>query len=344
MPKYGEIEYGSSYEYGSAPAIPPVIGSTSSGIGHRVNVHQVDVVFAGRGSGAIQGAKKRNQFDELGDLVSLPRLQDETNWEYRRRIQDSLVHYANASYRGMVYGITHELGLAVYPSIIINPKTDGDGNFLAPDPYVRFDGPYVYLYSDYANGMLDWAIDRFEAGGNYEHVGRLIEMINNTSFFEAERPADIDYYDRSMTILNQSNRGVVSFERLPASDKFKLQHDHVVRGSLFFSNRDQFRTEVTSEDAVVSPGQYYVDYTSGLVKVFTIPGNSDIVRYQYIEYPFRAVASPVIVHDVTNENFRTKMFQQIQLDNGTYTHGKPTEMGVDIINELLTIVPMYWGI
>ena len=339
MAIYGEDTYGET-TYGT-PEIP---GSTYAVVRHRVNVNQADIVFAGRTPGQIQGAIKRNQFDELGDLVSLPRLPQETNWEYRRRIKDSLVHYANSSYQGMVYGITHELGLSVYESIIINPKVDDDGNFLAPDPYVRFDGPYVYLYSDYANRMLDWAIDRYEPGGNYEHVGRLIEMINNTSFFEAERPLGIDYYDRSMTILNQSNRNVVTFERIPASDKFKLKHDHVVRGTLFFSNRDHFRTEVTSPGAVQAKGHYHVDYTTGVVKVFTIPTISDIVRYQYIEYPFRAVASPVIVHDVTNENFRAKMFQQIQLDNGTYTHGKPTEIGVDIINELLTIVPMYWGL
>jgi hypothetical protein len=192
--------------------------------------------------------------------------------------------------------------------------------------------------------MLDWAIDRYEAGGNYEHVGRLVEVVNNTSFFEATRPALVDNYDRSMTILNQSSRRVVSFERLQASTKFALRNTHIVRGSLFFANRDLFRREVASEDAVQAHGQYHVDYDTGVVKVFTIPTISDIVRYQYTEYPFRAVASPVIVHDVTHENFRTKMFQQIQLDDGTYAHGKPTELGVDIINELLTVVPMYWGV
>lgn len=341
MPYFGDIIYGDGTLYG--PEFFETVSTTAS-IAHRINVNRIEIVFTGRDAGEIQGAGRRNQFDELGDLVSLKRLPDEPNWAYRRRIKDAMVHYANSSYRGMVYGITHELGLSIYNSIIVNPKVDEQGRFLAPDPYVRFDGPYVYLYSDYANGTLDWAIDRYEPGGNYEHIGRLVEAINTTGFFEAERPVNLDYYDRSMTILNQSGRRIVSFERLPASDKFKLQHRHIVPGTLFFANRDLFRYEVESEDAVQAHGQYYVDYTSGLVKVFTIPTISDIVRYQYTEYPFRTVASPVIVHDVTNENFRTKMFQQIQLDDGTYTHGKPTEVGVDIINELLTVVPMYWGV
>lgn len=342
MARFGVSYFGRTF-YGD---LGEVIGGTVlSIVDHRFNVSQIQTAFAGLDSvGGLQTTTYRNQFDELGDLVSLRRLKGETNWEYCRRIKDAMVHYANSSYRGMVHGITHELGLSIYQSIIVNPKVDGNGRFLAPDPYVRFDGPYVYLYSDYANGQLDWAIDRYEPGGNYEHVGRLVELINNTSFFEASIPTGVDYYDRSMTILNQSSRGIVSFERVQSSDKFALNHNHIVPGSLFFSNRDQFRREVESEALVLNNGDYWVDYHSGIVKVFTIPTISDIVRYQYTEYPFRAVASQVIVHDITNENFRTKMFQQIQQDDGTYTHGMPTELGVDIINELLTVVPMYWGI
>lgn len=342
MPKYGEFAYGDGlYEEGSGVSD---FGFTN-GLSHRFNVSHTDLVYAGFNTvGGLQTTVKRNQFDEFGDVVSMRRLPGEPNWEFRRRLKDSMVHFANASYRGMVYGITHELGLSLYRSILVNPKVDNNGRFLAPDPYIRFDGPRLYLYSDYANSQLDFAIDRYEAGGNYEHVQRLVDAINETGFFEAERPARLQPFDRSMTILNQSSRRIVTFERLPASRKFRLRHRHLVRGTVFFANRDTFRTEVTTEDAIQHRGEYFVDYDLGIVKVFTVPTFSDIVRYQYTEYPFRTVASPVIVHDVTNESFRTKMFEQIQLDDGLYAHGKPTEIGVDIINELLTVVPMYWGV
>jgi len=341
MAKYGISRYGQTL-YG-------IVGGAGEGvlspIYHRFNIARAYITFAGfNNASGLQVTHSRNQFDELGDMVSLRRLHGEDNSSYRRRIQDAMVHYANASYQGMVYGITRELGLSIYDSITINPRVDGNGKFLAPDPYIRFEGPYVYLYSDYTNNMLDWAIDRFEAGGNYEHLGRLVEMINNTSFFEATLPENIDYFTRSMTILNQSNRRVVTFERVKASTVFALDHERIVPGSLFFSNRDVFRTEMDSIDDVLVPGQYYVDYHSGIIKVFTIPTISDIVRYQYVEYPFTVVASPIIIHDVTNENFRVKMFEQVLLDDGTVAHGLPTELGVDIINELLSVVPMYWGL
>ena len=333
MAKYGIVKYG-DVQYGPTP----VPGGLAS-VGNRINLSSISTV-----SNSIGTTHFRNQFDELGDLVSLRRIQGEHNHTFRRRIQDAMVHYANSSYQGMIYGITRDLGLSLYSSIIVNPKVDINGKFLAPDPYIRFEGPYLYLYSDYANGLLDWAIDRFEPGGNYEHVGRLVQMINNTTFFEAGTYPGQGYFDRSMAILNQSNREVVTFERVQASKKFTLRNNRIVSGSLFFSNRDVFKTEVATGAAVVAHGQYNVDYHSGIVKVFTIPTISDTVRYRYVKYPFVTMASPVIVHDITSENFRAKMFGQVLQDDGTYAHGLPTELGVDLINELLTVVPMYWGI
>jgi len=313
--------------------------------GHQFHVHSVEIVAGPIGStDGLRRVKFPNQFDEFGSLVSLERLQDETNWEYRRRIQDVMVNLANASYRGMVNGITRELGLSLYDSLIINPKINmNTGRFLAPDPYIKFDGVYLYLYSDYANGVLDWAIDRYEPGGNYEHVGRLASMVNTTSFFEAHVVEGIDLYDKSMTILNQSNRNIVRFERIPSSTKFALKNTRIVPGTLFFANRTTFKTEVESADLVLQKGQYYVDYHKGIVVVFSVPTSGEIARYQYVKYPFSATASPVILHDINKDSFKVKMFSQVLQDDGGYEHGKVTELGVDIINELMSVIPMYWG-
>ena len=313
-------------------------------LGHQFNVAPTGILTLGPGlAGGLKYFSSRNQFDEHGDIVSLKRLRNETNWEYRRRIQDAMVHIANSSYRGMVYGITRELGLSLYDSITINPKVDIDGRFLAPDPYVKFDGVYLYLYSDYANGLLDWAVDRFEPGGNYEHIGRLVDFVNTTSSFEASMSIEVDYYDRSMTIFNQSNRGLVTFERVPNSTKFSLKHDRLIPGTVIFGNRTTFKTEVATEADVDALGKYYIDYFHGVVRVFTIPTISDIVRYQYVVYPFETMASPVILHDITDDTFKAKLFQQVFQDDGTFADGIATELGVDIINELLSEFPLFWG-
>lgn len=341
MSEYGSGEFGSG-GFGSEES-----GATSSlnSLGHSFNIHDTQLVFNTQGAtGGLKYVQKKNQFDDFGAMLSLQRIAGETNWEYKRRIHDAGTNLANSSYRGLVNGITRELGLSLFNALRINPKVDHEGNFLATDPYIRFDGVYLKLYSDYANNQLDWAIDRFEPGGNYEHLGRLVEMVNTTAFFEANLLADVDEYTRSMTVLNQSNRQTVTFERIPQSTKFKLKNDHLVRGTVFFANRTTFRTEVLSEDDVDQAGKYWIDYSKGIVRVFTIPTKSDSVRYQYSVHPFTAVASPVILHDVSDDNFKVKMFNTILQDNGTYELGAPTELGVDIVNELMSVVPMYWGI
>jgi len=306
---------------------------------HQFNIPHIQTI------GALTPVSEWNQFDEHGNMVSLPRLKEEKNWEYKRRIQDVFVNRANSSYVGLVNGITRELGLSLFEGIQIDPKRSlVTEAFFAPDPYIKFDQIYLYLYSDYQNNVLDYQIDRYIAGGNYEQLGTLVDFINNTTYFEASL-VSTDYNNtRSMAILNQSNRGKVRFERIPISTKFRLKNPYVVSGTVYFGNRDVFRTEVSSELAVIARGDYYINHPKGIVTVYSMPTSGDVVRYEYTMYPFKAWTSPVILHDINNENFKAKMFEQVLQGDGTYAHGITTELGLDIINELLSVVPMYWGI
>ena len=313
--------------------------STSSSLSFLFNIDTVNTI------GKISPIKDWNEFDEFGSLLSLQRKPEEKNFSFRRRILDTYFNMANSSYKGMINGITRELGCSLFESIEINPRVDGAGHFLAPDPCVIFDGAWLLLYSDYAAGSLDWAIDRLQNGGNFEHTGRLVDFINTTAFFTASLRPGVDYFNRSSTILNQTNRLSVPFEYVQTSTKFKLEKYPIVRGSIFFSNPNIFRTEKDDISEVLSAGHYYIDYNDGIVTTFSTPDRKDHVRYQYTKYPFYALGSPVVIHDINSESFKVKMFDQIfSTDVNDYINGTPTELGVDIINELLSISPMYWGV
>jgi hypothetical protein len=285
-----------------------------------------------------------NEFDEHGLIVGLPRLKAEKNWEYKRRLKDVMIHRSNSTYRGLVHGITRELGLSLFSPIQINPRRNENGAFYADDPYIKFDGAYLYLYSDYKNGTLDHKIDRYERGGNYEHLIRLIDFINETTYFEASLETGYDPYIKSMTILNQSNRDVVYAEDVQVSTRFKLDKEYIVDGSLITNNRSIFGIEKSTVNNVSAAGNYFIDYKTGIVTLYQIPTVGTAVRYEYSIFPFKPIASPIILYDINNDNFRTKLFNQILQDDGTYSHGLPTELGTDIINELMSITPMYWGI
>jgi len=311
---------------------------TISTIGHKFNVSSIRTIIVPTEHVIFSAV------DEHGLLFDTKRLNGETNAEYKKRLLEVFTRRSNSTYQGMVNGLTRELGLEIFDAMWVNPKTDDNGDFVATDPYIRFNGVYLELYSDYANSILDMKIDRYEPGGNYEHYIRLINEINTSSYFEASIYPGVDIYTRSMTIINQSNRMDVPFEGVPSSNKFRLQHERIVNGTVYFSDRNVFNTEVLSEDLVTSSGTFYIDYTTGVVRSYSIPKAGTTVRYQYTVFPFLVNASPVIIHDTTNDNFKVKMFNQILQDDGTYAHGLPTKLGIEIINELHTVFPLYYGV
>ena len=315
-----------------------VVGGTSIGAG-------IDLTsdIEGRAIPSINVVHYWNQFDDHAAILSLQRKKGEKNWELGRRTRDAATNLANSSYHGLVNGITQGLGLSLFKSMCITPKVGYNGDYLAADPYILFSGPYLYLYSDYANDELEYQIDRYEPGGNYEYLRPLIDFVNTSTYFTARLWPGIDEFTRSMTVLNQSNRESMTYELVPKSTRFRLRKARIVRGSVFFSDRNLFRDEVLLEELVDTRGKYYINYSKGIVTVYTVPSGNITVRYQYNQEPFCAKASPVILHDI-NSLFREKLFQQVLLNDGTYTDGIPTELGVDIINEILSVVPMYWGV
>ena len=201
-------------------------------------------------AGSVVTRTAFNQFDEFGLLLGLPRLKGELNSSYKRRLSNTMVDLANSTYRGLINAITRELGLELFNPIAINPKKDSYGGFFAPDPLVKVDGVYIYLYSDYANDILDFRIDRFEPGGNYEHLFRLVDFINQSTYFEAHLLMPEHRFTRSMTIINQSNRVQILLEDLQASTKFKLNNQHLIHGSVSFLGTNIFRVEVENESDV----------------------------------------------------------------------------------------------
>ena len=285
-----------------------------------------------------------NQFDEHGLLLGLSRLPEEKNWKYKRRLLDTFAHRANSSYLGLVYGITRELGLELSSPISINPKLNPDGSFLPADPLIKFDGVYVYLYSDYSNGLLDYQIDRWQPGGNYEHLTRFVDLINTTAFFEASLLPGADPWASTMTIINQSSNVQIMNEAIPASNRFQVKYPYVVPGSMYFSDINVFRVEVFSIGDVIAAGRYFVDYQKGIVTTYNPISIGLNVTYSYTPYLFKPLASPVILSDINNDNFKVKMFQQVLLDDGTYTNGTPTELGVDSLNELYSVYGNYFGV
>lgn len=273
-----------------------------------------------------------NVFDEIGALF-VPRLLGESNVDYRKRIHDTTVNRASSTYLGLVHGITRELGLDITNAIEVTASSS------ATAPVITVSGPTVYLYSDWFAGTLDLQIDRFEITEAYT-VGELVDEINTSTYFTATLLDEDLRHTRAMTVLNQSSRDL-AIVTLPVSKYIKLENTNLLTGTVFFSDKDTYRTLAASRTALGAAGDYYVDRTTGEVFSYSLPRERATIRYEFITNPVKLRASPVIIQDIAL--LEPKLFVQETDELGDTQNGSPTSFGARICNELYSVHGEYWG-
>jgi hypothetical protein len=289
-----------------------------------------------------------NAFDYFGMLLGLSRIRGEKNADYRKRLWDVYVNRANATQEGLINGITRELGLRQFDALTVSytgPSTNS--------PRVIVRDVQIELYSNWnlvdesisPNEMDGEAIDIYTRSSDAYYVGGLVEEINNSSYFQAAIENGVSEKALSACILDQDSRRWVETESLKPLYKNILEYQNIVPGTLTFSAKgaEAFVLQVASEDKVVSPGEYYVDYDSGLVVSYDVPLEDIQCRYMYDELPLTLTASPVILHEFGSSYFRSKVFEQIIQSDGTYVDGLPLDAAIKYINELMAAKGMLWG-
>lgn len=284
-----------------------------------------------------------NELDRFGILLGLPRLEEERNAEYKQRLLDVMVNRAGSSYRGLINGITRELGLSIKEIFVLSPVRDTDGVPIAPNPAIVFQDTKCKIYTDFTdseNGLLS-TIDRFEAGPGYT-IGNIIDRIEETGYFICSVILPDRLSDRSMTIFNQSTLITVTSEELDTGgSRIKLRNRGLVSTSIVVRSSSLIE-RVSSQNALRKSGQYYIDTEEGIIYCVSSPDNSSSIRYQYRNDTYRVLASPVIIHNIQSEDFRSKMFDQMVRD-GIITDGAPTPLGIELINELMSVFPTGFG-
>jgi hypothetical protein len=279
-----------------------------------------------------------NEFDSQGLLLGLPRLLDEKNTAYKQRILDVFVHRANSTYRGLINGITRELGLTIQDTLEIVSSTS------MPWPAIKFQDTKCYLYSDISKGILVNTFDIWEKTGGNFYLNQLVDSINNTGLFVATvNPGINPGQTRSMTIFKQSSATMIDAEPIDTGyNKIKLQNNNLIPTSVSLSATN-LTQRVSNLSSLLKPGQYYIDYTNGILYTTQAPATGSKIRYESISYDYVFQSSPVIINNLQSSDFQTKMFQQVAGDFINYINGAPTDLGADLINELLSVFSTAWS-
>ena len=282
-----------------------------------------------------------NEYDEMGLLLGLPRIVGEKNNTYKQRLFDVIVNRASSTYRGLINGITRELGLSLYHAMTITPVWHGD-RFRGPNPSVVFDETKCYVYADYVNEPPISTLDRFTKTGSYT-LEELAEDISATEYMYASVESGVLGSTRSMEIFNQKSIDLIISEELDKGGPvINLDHQNLLSDSITISS-ENLRERVSSQTALIKKGQYYIDNNLGIIYTVDAPEPGAVIRYEYRNDNFEVMASPVIIHNIQSSDFKEKMFEQILTDDGTYTNGAATSLGADIVNELLSKFAISYG-
>jgi hypothetical protein len=213
--------------------------NTRDGIGHIFTILQVTLEAEPVTHNVI------GPLDQLGQLVDLARLDGESFKNYKHRVLDTYVHRANATYQGLINGITRELGLLQFDALTIDVKNGSGG--LPESPRIVVASTEVILYNKWS-GEDDYEIDKtiniYNRSGNTYNgffMEDLVSEINSSTYFSATIGVNVDAKTHSITLLQQSSDRNIPVESVPSATNFKLEYGDITEESIFFDEVNVFR-------------------------------------------------------------------------------------------------------
>jgi hypothetical protein len=287
--------------------------------------------------------------DEMGLLLDLKRLPGERNHEYRERLFRVFTRRTDSTYDGLLNGITYELGLEFEDVLTLSFAGSSD-----LQPRVTVQDGILTLYSDYTDDE-DYEIVQVDNAPQLNlrketanELSELIALINATGVFSLALIEDPPSVNWSYCLVNFDTNVWVNDETIPSSTRFTLEHAPINDGMFFFGERKIFKTLRATEEALVSPGDFYVNLTTGEIVTTSLPSGDGTVRYQYRDLPKTLEASPVSLGYIGSRELQRYFFTQLEVrlfdtPLERFINNIPNEEGVDIINELFRASKNYWG-
>ena len=279
-----------------------------------------------------------NELDSFGLLLGLKRLSGELNAKYQKRLLDVFVRRANSTNKGLIYGITRELGLEIANEILI---TSTSSNSLEA---ISLKGTKLCLYSDYYAGTFLAEYDTWDIDAGAYTIQEVINIINASGISFSAASIGTDTAKRAATLIDCSTAAPTVDEAISGKGiVISLDNQNLVEGSDYvFSGNLQ--DKVATVDDIQKATDYHIDYISGTITCNSFPESGSYIRYNYTEDELIVEGSPVIIGNLQSEDLREKMFEQVeQPNNEPAVSGRVTHFGADLINELLSVHPLTYN-
>lgn len=284
-----------------------------------------------------------NNFDYSADLVSLERINGESNIDFKKRIWDQTVNPGDASYEGIVNEIGRQLGVLREEGIVIELKLGSSGEPVAISPRVDILSNRVILYKDYnpTNPVIDKEIRTYKQGDDGYYLNDLISEINSSECFSAQIIDGVRANSFSSCLIRQSSSGRIPIDYLKADRLNNLDFGYLNKGTITFDEANIFVTEVSGEPS--SAGEYNIDYTNGRITSYDTPSGERSCSYDYNIFPMEVDISPIQAFSFQDDNFRDELFEKKEHASGEELDSIPNNEGSEILHQLFMETKVFWG-
>lgn len=294
--------------------------------------------------------------DDIGAIISLGRRDGESLLSFKERIMNAFTSKMNSTYEGLTNSILSGFSLEKTAAIKITPV---DSTLYPKRQIVKTDN--LLLLCKYFNSLedydADYSIELFEKP--YITINKLVDYINTFStIYQAELitlpvtygPGTVNYWKmaKGFTLLNSQSIQQVT-ETVYASNVIQLKYDNLINGELFTLGSNALTNEVYSEDLLLnSKGNYYVNYTDGLISLGLGDSVQASIIYKRRVEPFYLYHSPIVISTLFNEaNIKYLFVEELQkiyaaeIDKTTPSFAKDDL--IQLMKELLAVSKLYWG-
>jgi len=290
--------------------------------------------------------------DEVGIKLGMQRVPEESLDNYRKRLALQAESRPSVSERDFINTISRSVGLFEDRIFEIDLVLDGNGESVAPRPRIEVTSSFIRVWSNYGTLEPELEVDIYNRGQGY-HLGEVYTKLDALSFITVaelqETPADDkdSYKYKRSWFLKCGNTDRIQYNYILNNNKMNnfYNKDDSIRKYIhncLFSNGGIFLKEKTSHDSLSEDGDYYVDYTNGIVFSYNLARGS--VSYEYDEFPYTLKTQPVkVVSPYDPDIDHLKKDYLIDDSTGKNTRLKLNSYGAKMTNSILKGYPLQWG-
>jgi hypothetical protein len=279
-----------------------------------------------------------NGLDEIGLDLGLQRIDGESLSNYRRRLLLESRDHGGPSEQNVIRGINRKVGEFDIPVFEITLVRDVNNEPIAADPYIEVTSTFLRAYNDWTGEELDFELNLVERDDAY-FLREVKTAFDASTYFDLEVIDDDYEFKRSDHLRFDNTERHVIAEILRNSVENDLEFE--LLRDIYPQAFQLFENEVAGLASVTEAGDFFVDYTNGVVYTFEVQGG--LISYSYKLFPYTLYWQLIRAWPYNDPDKVFLLKDTLINDVGLEDQLVLNPEGARLANEVIAVHPLGWG-